>query len=224
MSVISVFTSQAPTIGGRPGVPGYEFDAVLEDTLDASVQLTGYAIESGARVMDHRIINPIKWTMTGAVSNNPLRTQITDFLGGVVSNLIDNPYAATVAGLAAGFLSGSNETRSSTTLSFLINLMFTGDPFDVDTGDLQLKNMVITRISRAKDPSNENGLIFVAELQELIILDSIGSNGQPKQTQLPKDDPAQTGIAGVIDRGEKLVASVGKAINDQVNTVLGSIF
>ena len=53
MSVISVFTSQAPTIGG------YEFDAVLEDTLDASVQLTGYAIESGARVMDHRIIYPI---------------------------------------------------------------------------------------------------------------------------------------------------------------------
>jgi len=218
MSIVNLFTKKSPTIGG------YEFDAVLEDTLDASIQLTGYAIESGARVSDHRIINPIKWTMTGAVSNNPLRTQITDFLGGAISNLTDNPLAATVAGLAAGFLSGSSDTRSSTTLSFLISLMFSGEPFDVDTGDLQLKNMVITRISRGKDPSNETGLIFVAELQELIILDSIGSDGQPKQTQLPINDPAQTGVAGVIDRGEKLVASVGKSINDQVNTVLGSIF
>ena len=49
--------------------------------------------------------------------------------------------------------------------------------------------------------------------QDIFLAVDIGKAGQ-----------AQTGIAGVIDRGEKLVASVGKAINDQVNTVLGSIF
>src|ERR1051325_7397557 len=173
MSIINLFTKQAPTLAG------YSFDATLEDTLDASVEWTSYPVETGVNVNDHRIIQPVKWTLTGAVSNNPLKVQLTDFLAGGLSNLTNNPYVATVAGLAAGFLAGSSETRASTTLEFLINLMVAGDPFDIDAVDIQLKNMVITRIGRTKNPENEQGLIFVAELQELITLDRIPVSGQP---------------------------------------------
>lgn len=218
MSIINLFTKQAPTLAG------YSFDAVLEDNFEASVEWTSYPVETGVNVNDHRIIQPVTWTLTGAVSNNPLQVQLTDFLAGGLSNLTNNPYVATVAGLAAGFLSGSNETRSSTTLEFLINLMVAGEPFDVDAGDIQLKSMVINRIGRVKDPSNEQALIFVAELQELITLDRIPQSGEPSQAMLRDGDPAKSGIAGLVRKGRVLAKEASSAVNNAANSVLNGIF
>lgn len=225
MSIINIFTKQAPTIAG------YEFDAVLEDTLDISVEWTTYPVESGVNVNDHRIIQPVRWSLTGAVSNNPLKVQLTDFLAGGLSNLTNNPYVAAVAGLAAGFLAGSDETRASTTLEFLINLMRTGDPFDIDAGDIQLKNMVINRIGRTKDITNETGLIFVCELQELITLDRLQNLAQPSQSQLATGDPAKSGLSAVVKKGQQIAKDVNdaassavKSVQTQVNNVLDGIF
>ena len=218
MSIINVFTKQAPTLAG------YSFDAVLEDSLDASVEWTTYPVESGVNVNDHRIIQPIKWSLTGAISNNPLQTQITDFLGGALSNLTNNPYVATIAGLSAGFLAGSNETRASSTLLFLIDLMVSGDPFDVDAGDIQLKNMVISRICRVKVPSNEQGLVFVADLQELITIDRLATLGQPRQSQLRDGDVAKSGLAGVVQKGQQLTKDATTAVSNAANEVLDGIF
>lgn len=218
MSIINLFTKQAPTLAG------YSFDAVLEDSLEASVEWTSYPVETGVNVNDHRIIQPVKWTLTGAVSNNPLQVQITDFLTGGLSNLTNNPYVATVAGLAAGFLSGSDETRSSTTLEFLINLMVAGEPFDIDAGDIQLQNMVIGRIGRTKNPENEQGLIFVADLQELITLDRIPQSGQPSQTMLRDGDPAKSSVSSLIRKGRVLTKEASDAVNNAANNVLDGIF
>lgn len=218
MSIINIFTKQAPTIAG------YSFDAILEDSFEASVEWTTYPVESGVNVNDHRIIKPVTWTMTGAVSNNPLKVQLTDFLAGGLSNLTNNPYVAAVAGLAAGFLAGSNETRASTTLEFLINLMVAGGPFDVDAGDIQLQNMVISRIGRTKDPMNENGLIFVCDLQELITLERLVTLGQPTQAQLKKDDPSKSGLASVVKKGQQTLKDASAAVNKAANSVFDGIF
>lgn len=218
MSIVNLFTKQAPTIAG------YSFDAVLEDTFEATVEVTTYPIESGVRVSDHRILQPFKWSMTGAISNNPLKIQITDFLAGALSNLTDNPIVSTIAGLSAGFLAGSDETRASTTLQFLINLMQAGDPFDIDAGDITLRNMVITRLSRTKDATNENGLIFIADLQELITLERISFVGPPTPDELRDGDQSKSAITRVISRGQKLAADANAAVTAQVNDVLESIF
>lgn len=218
MSIINIFTRQAPTIAG------YAFDAVLEDTLEVNVSVTSYPVESGVRVSDHRILQPFKWSLTGAVSNNPLQVQATDFAGGLLSNLTRNPLVSAVAGLSAGWLSGSDETRSSTTLQFLITLMQSGDPFDIDAGDILLKNMVITRLSRTKEPRNENGLEFVAELQELITLDRIQRNDQPSQEQLRPDDPSESAISRAVNRGQSVAKQANEAVRNSVNNVLDGIF
>lgn len=219
MSVVNIFTKQAPTIAG------YSFDAVLEDTFEATVELTTYPVESGVRVSDHRIYQPMRWSLVGAVSNNPLKVQLTDFIGGGLSNLAnDNPWVAAVAGLSAGWLSGSDETRSSTTLQFLITMMQLGDPFTVDAGDITLKNMVITRVSRTKDATNEQGLIFVADLQELITLDRLATVGHPTTSQLRDGDPSQSAAARLVKKGQQVTKAVNKAVSDSVNSVLDGIF
>lgn len=194
MSLINIFTRNAPTIAG------FEFDAVLEDTFEASVDLTGFTIELGARASDHRIINPFTWSMVGAVSNNPLRTSITDFVGAAVPGA--SGILSAVAGLSAGFLAGGNETRASSTLDFLITLMVTGEPFDIDAGDIQLKNMVVGRIRRTKNPENEGGLIFEADLQEYPTLETVLRKNQPLNAQLREGDPSKSQASATLNLGE----------------------
>lgn len=219
MSLLTLFTNSAPTFAG------IEFDAVLEDTFESEVHNTGFTIESGVRAVDHRVVLPFKWSLIVAVSNNPLGPQPTDFITGALSNLSNNALLSQVAGLAAGFLAGSSETRASNVLNALITLQVSGETFDIDAGDIQLTNMVIDRIRRTKDPENEGGLIAECELAELPTLSTVVSaNAEPSQSQLRDGDPSKSQLASLVERGEQAVSAVGTAINNSVNTVLGSIF
>lgn len=214
MSIVTLFTRKSPTLAG------FEFDAVLEDTFESEVQTAGYPIESGARAADHRIILPLRWRLVGAVSNNPLRTSVTDFTG-VLSNF-GGGIAAQVAGLSAGFLAGSNDTRASDALALLFAIQVSGEPFDIDAGDFQLSNMVIETISRTKDPSNENGLIFVAQLKEMPTLDTLlSANRQPQQGDLREGDPAQSQAAADVNLGEQGLSSTSTSTSSSVSGVLG---
>ena len=198
-----------------PQFAGYQFEATLEDTFEASIELTRYPIESGVQVNDHRIINPKKWFVTGAIGSKPLKPLIpfsgdfSDLIGiaaGAASNIFrDNPLVAAAAGLSTGFLAGTEETQASASLEWFLELMRKGIPFDVDAVDIQLKNMVITKISRTKDPSNEKGLIVTLELQELITLSRINTvNGiEPDPSELIDSDPSQTSCSAAHYRGQQ---------------------
>ena len=214
MSLINLLVKRGPQLGSL------QFDAVLSDDLDASVDIVQYPIETGTPIADHIIYQPIRYTMTGAVSNNPLKVSITDFTGALTNLVDDNPFIATGAGLFAGWLSGSNETRSSTTLNTLLDFMYSGQVFTVDTGEITLNNMVIQRIGRSKDPESENGLIFVAELQQIVTLDRVANGSQPAQYQLNSNDISSTSISGLIERGYINVKTAATNVASQVTTLL----
>lgn len=214
MSLINLLVKRGPQLGSL------QFDAVLSDDLDASVEIVQYPIETGTPIADHIIYQPIRYTMTGAVSNNPLKVSITDFTGALTNLVDDNPFIAAGAGLFAGWLSGSNETRSSTTLNTLLDFMYSGQVFTVDTGEITLNNMVIQRIGRSKDPENENGLIFVAELQQIVTLDRVANGSQPAQYQLNSNDVSSTSISGLIERGYINVKTAATNVASQVTTLL----
>lgn len=214
MSLINLLVKRGPQLGSL------QFDAVLSDDLDASVDIVQYPIETGTPIADHIIYQPIRYTMTGAVSNNPLKVSITDFTGALTNLVDDNPFIAAGAGLFAGWLSGSNETRSSTTLNTLLDFMYSGQVFTVDTGEITLNNMVIQRIGRSKDPENENGLIFVAELQQIVTLNRVANGSQPAQYQLNSNDVSSTSISGLIERGYINVKTAATNVANQVTTLL----
>ncbi|RIY41946.1 phage baseplate protein [Neopusillimonas maritima] len=217
MSIISIFTRQSPTIAG------YQFDAVLEDSFEASVELTRYPVESGVNVADHAIIQPMKYYMVGSVSNNPLKIMdVSSVLSvGLSAIMSANPLAASVAGLTASFLAGTSLTRASSTLQFLIELMIARMPFDVDAVDIQLRNMLLTRLSRDRDPENENGLIFVAELGELVSLSRLTDFTQPSQEQLADGDPAKAGAAATTNSGQQVGKQPSAATTQAVNMTDG---
>lgn len=181
-----------------PQIAGYEFDAILEDEFALSVEIPSYPIESGASISDHRIINPARYTLRGVISNKPLKVSVFDFAGGLVSNLTDNPIVAAGAGMSAGALAGflgndgGEGTRVSAAVQTLIDILEGKEPFDVDTGDIQLKNMVVTSFSRKRDPENENAMIFELELQEFVTLDRLTQEGQPSHKQMKNGSVEQS--------------------------------
>lgn len=214
MSLLTMLTRVPPEICG------YTFDAVLEDELEFSVDLPTYPIESGAEITDHRIINPIRYRIVIAISNTPLQQNFSDLglsmAGGLVSNLTDNPLVASIAGLSAGFLASSDGTRASAALETLIGILEYSKPFDVQCGDITLEDMVITRITRRKTPENENALEAVLELQELVTLDRLSSDGQPKHTQLSKETVEQYSCSATVNKGLTTIKDVGNNVKDKV--------
>ena len=217
MSIVNLFTRTPPVICG------YQFDAVLEDTLEFSVEIPTYPIESGASIADHRIVKPCRYRLIVAVTNGPIMNpnslgywgSLAGSIGvGALSNLTNNPLVAAVAGMSIGFLAGTDGTRASAALERLIEILEGEEPFDIDTGDLQLKNMCITNIRRRKTPENENGLVAELELEEYITLDRLSTNGQPSHTQLKKGDKAQSACVKSVQEGWKNLKDAGsEAIN-----------
>lgn len=218
MSLITLFTKETPKLGG------YDFDAVLDEDLEYSVTVPTYPVESGAEISDHRIINPIKYRLTVVISNTPVSQELGDFIaamsGGLVSNLSDNPAIAAVTGLSAGFLASSKNTRAATALGQLITLMESQQPFDVDTGDRLLKNMVVTKISRKRDPSNENALVASVELQEFIELSRLNRIGQPSHDDLKKDSIEQAACSAFVSKGLTSVNNAGQEYRKKIKELL----
>jgi hypothetical protein len=221
MSIVTLFSTKAPIVGGM------EFDAVLEDTLEAEVQITSYPIESGARAADHRIILPYRWSIVGIMSNNPFAGFAGSLVGGALSNFASSSgVAATVAGISAGLLAGSKDTRASDSLQALITMMVANQSFTVKAGDIELKNMVITKISRTKNPTNENGLEFEAQLQELPVLSTVTAGrlaANPPQSQLNQNDPSASAASSVVDKGAKTLQSATANETQQVNNVISAL-
>lgn len=186
-----------------------ELDAVLEETIEASAELTAYPIETGVQAVDHRVLQPIKWIMTGGLSNNPARVRATDFTG-LLSDLVDQAgpagqfgFGQFGLGVAAGFLSGPDETRASEALYLILNdLWANGTVFDVNTGDITLLNMSVTKVTRTNSPDNDGALIFQVEMQELPTLDRIREGGN-----------AATRIQPTTDPNDESSRSIGRRVN-----------
>ncbi len=218
MSIITLFTKQ--NVSWKFGETAVEFDVVFEDTISAGVEYTQYPVEVGTVATDHGIILPTFYTMTAAVSNNPLSINVTDIAIGALSNVLDSSAFNAFTPFLSSFLAGSNQTRSGSTLSMLFGLMYNREPFDVNAGDIILKNMVITNIERTKTLDNEGGLEFTAELQELITLTTSITTNQPGQSILRDGTPEQTQATSLINKGIKRAKEAGESILAAVGLAL----
>lgn len=221
MSLITLLTKKPPKLGaGESGTEVIEFDATMEESLDASVEVTTYPIESGAVAADSIIVNPKRYRIVGIISDNPLSPSLTDFAGGALSNFTDGTGAGGIisgaAGVSAGLLGGPDGDRSTAALTKLLELMYNRRPFTLSADDITLTNMVIVNISRTRTPANEGGLEFTADLQELAILDTIIS---ANRTNPAAENPESSQITNDINKGEQSLQTpdaATMALGDQV--------
>jgi hypothetical protein len=186
MSIVSFFTKPtAPKFGVAGNL--LQFDGIISDNLEFDSFISSYPVESGINIAESKVILPTQWSVIGAVSNNPLGISATDFTGVLSSLIPDNSVISELTGLSAGFLAGSDATRSSAALSALIALRNQETNLTVFCGDITLHNMTITKITRLKNKENENCLIFQADLIEFI---DVGDIIDKQSTKSRDDDNA----------------------------------
>lgn len=196
-----------------------QFDAVLEDTLEESVTLSDYPLEVGVSSNDHRFINPAKWRITGAVSDNPLKFIINSFSGDLTELVSDTGEFTATGALMSGWLTQlTGIGRSLSALDGLISLMKYGEPFSVYTGDRILTNMVIERVTRTKAADNENTLIFTAELREWQSIETAISNAS-SSTQATTGTDTASAASNLKAKGEQIVSDITDAATELVDSI-----
>ncbi|WP_394546123.1 phage baseplate protein [Pseudomonas fluorescens] len=199
---MSIFSKTLPKIGSL------EFDAKLEGITSKSITLTQYPVEFGANTNDHAILMPNRYLLTGAVSNSPLGLGLDDIgmMGaGAIATAVGGIGGAAISAVSAYLLSSSDETRASTAWAALTALMESRGRFDLDTGKEIMRDMMITRLDERTRPENEDGLVFIAELQQVRIVKSQIGRGVTSADQLMKNDTVSTQGAPMVTTGDAAV-------------------
>lgn len=202
MSLMSIFTKTLPKIGPL------EFDAKLEGVTSKSVYLTQFPVEFGANMNDHAILLPNRYLLTGAVSNTPLGLDLSDLgmMGvGAVATAVGGIGGAAISAVSAYLLSGSEETRASTAWASLTAILEARAKFDLDTGMEIMRDMMLIRLDQRTRPEDEDGLVFIAELQQARIVRSMVGRGVTSADQLMKNDTVTTQGAPMVTTGDASV-------------------
>ncbi|MGN8278162.1 phage baseplate protein [Pseudomonas sp. SMN5] len=202
MSLMSIFTKTLPKIGPL------EFDAKLEGITSKAISLTQYPVEFGANTNDHAILLPNRYLLTGAVSNSPLGLGLDDIgmMGaGALATVVGGIGGAAISAVSAYLLSGGDETRASTAWASLTALLEARARFDLDTGKEIMRDMIIVRLDERTRPENEDGLVFIAELQQVRIVRSTVGRGVTSADQLMQNDTVSTQGAPMVSTGDAAV-------------------
>ncbi|MBW9244091.1 phage baseplate protein [Pseudomonas paracarnis] len=202
MSLMSIFTKTLPKIGPL------EFDAKLEGITSKAITLTQYPVEFGANTNDHAILMPNRYLLTGAVSNSPLGLGLDDIgmMGaGAIATAVGGVGGAAITAVSAYLLSGGDDTRASTAWASLTAIIEARAKFDLDTGKEIMRDMMIIRLDERTRPENEDGLVFIAELQQVRIVRSTVGRGVTSADQLMKNDTVSTQGAPMISAGDAAV-------------------
>lgn len=200
--VMSIFSKTLPALGL------IEFDAKLEGVTSKAIQLTQFPVEFGANVNDHAILLPDRYLLTGAVSNTPLGIGLDDIgmMGaGAVASVVGGIGGAAISAVSAYLLAGSDETRAATTWRALSALLKSRAPIELVTEYETMPEMVIIRLDQRTRPEDEDGLIFIAELQEIRRVSSQVGQGVTSADQLAQNDPIATQGAPMVTTGSAAV-------------------
>lgn len=196
--VMSIFSKTLPMLGP------IEFDAKLEGATSKAVQLTEFPVEFGTNGNDHARLLPDRYLLTGAVSNTPLGIGLDDLgmMGvGAISSAIGGVAGAAISTVSAYLLSGSEATRAATAWAALTALLQSRARFDLVTEYETLKNMVLIRLDQRTRPDDEDGLVFVAELQQARVISSQVTRGVTSADQLLQNDPVAYQGAPMVSTG-----------------------
>jgi hypothetical protein len=162
------------------------FDSVIREAHTSELAVTDNPVETGVVMSDHAYMQPRRLTMEGAFSNTPMQE------GGI-------PNSALVSGNSIKPKDDGGDPRSSNAWDVLTALQKLAVPFDVQTGLVLYKNMMLMRLTCDQDKETVGALYFSAELREVQYATSqtvtyaarAPKRGQPKKKVVtkPTKDP-----------------------------------
>ena len=207
MSVVGVFVSRRPAIGGL------FFDAVLEESSELTTEVTEFPIEDGSVGNDHAVQRPLMLTMRVGVSDNVFRAAraaaadvgeplagvggaLAGSAGGLIgSNAAEVGLALSVAN--ASYAAGQASTRSQTVLEAIREIQRRAQIITVVASKATYDRMMIVNTRQETTKENEQSLELVIELQQIL---EVTSQDAAEPIPAP-NDPAATQVQPTTDLG-----------------------
>jgi len=127
-----------------------ELDVIISESATGTARLTQNPVEHGADVSDHRIMEPMEFSVSGVVSN------------------ISSSLADTV--LNASTILKKNDTKAREAWNALLELQATGRGFKLVQGLKIYWNIFILSLSETQNVDTANGLFFTATMKEIVFV------------------------------------------------------
>ncbi|EMB4322235.1 hypothetical protein RJ492_001207 [Pluralibacter gergoviae] len=199
MAITGIFTKTRPQIGGL------YFDAWIEESTELNTTVSAYTLENATAAHDNAVTQPLKLTMTVAVSDNWFKALLGQQSG--MNSMLAEIGAGITVGAAASILSGgaaglagiaasigtsiyAGASRSQSLLDEIRELQRNHTLFNVvSSKGGEYKNCIITATRQQSKRENEGGLELVVEMMQLNILNT---NNSRTNNNLPAGDTAAT--------------------------------
>lgn len=196
-------------ISKKRTIGGIRIDGFIEENLTHSVRVTSNPIENGRDITDHVIIQPIRYSLVGIITDTPMGFAALSQLGSIVDS-------------ATGFFGKSEEggiTRSKQMYEELLNILNKREVITISSAIKKIENLVFESISVNVDKSTANAIFFNATFIEALILSSSTSSVSPERIDADIDKSAYSSpIAGGASSNKEL----DEVTEDQVFASAGS--
>jgi hypothetical protein len=148
MGALGLADFAAPQVTIIHSIERLTFDAVLTESHQSQLQVTSNPVETGVMISDHSFMQPLKVTITAAVSDLKMPSGSAD-------------YDDASSGRARRAFQLLQELQANTAKGIV-------DPFSVSTGLRLYQKMVCVGITARQDADTASLLSFDADLQEII--------------------------------------------------------
>lgn len=162
-------------------IGGIKVDGVITETTQRTMRVTSNPVEDGINISDHVIEEPLRYSMTGIITDTPLGVAaISQLSGGVVD---------AVTGIF-GSSDESNVTRSNQAYLQLVELMRQRQRITVSTTVQNYDDLIFETLSVNTDKSTANGIHFSASFVQVLFVELARQGIPPDNIEAQNDSAA----------------------------------
>lgn len=177
-------------------------DTVVSEGHASSLSLTKFAVEQGADMSDHYVVNPTIFNLSGIISDISSNEFIDFALTGLAKKTIDT---------AVGLLGDDKDTEETGTKSQLawkqLKALQQSGQFITYNSNLEVyENMLITSLTTNQDANTSRAIYFDMTLEQVLIadLEVIQGKGTFTSSDPTKGNPSTVDkMSDVTQKGKK---------------------
>ena len=140
-------------------IEGIKIDGVITESTARTMRVTTNPIESGKNVSDHVIEEPLRYNMTGVITDTPVGAAAFSELAGSVVDIATGIF---------GQSESSGITRSRQAYNELVALMQKREKVTVETGLQRYEDLIFESIVVNADKDTSNGIFFTATFLQVL--------------------------------------------------------
>jgi hypothetical protein len=187
-------------------------DLLIQEDESLVNRVTQYPVEDGSQASDHIVIEPGRLTITGMVTNAPIRAHPGD-----------TDARARVTRQGEDQLVGTDINFAELAIEYLRKIRNDKTPVAVVTKRGRWDNMVVERFDRSKSAATGDALVFTISMIELRKVKLLFVAAPRKRTKSARAQPRVDAGKKNTAKGKTEYSSIGYKLNDGIKQFFSKV-